>query len=181
MPVTVDEAGLHIHDTSDLYTRIRDSWWRARLWGPAWERVWSYLRLGPPNQPGQLDTAGAMPDVLIEGIEWPRRSNRSTVVMVLRDPEVVASFLPAFLRSSQTSVIAQSVSILRGGQFSSYRMGSDAYHVGALSPLMRVTLLLQEYPALIVLVAVILAVLMAALFRAMLRRSARARLQGNTV
>jgi cellulose synthase (UDP-forming) len=94
---------------------------------------------------------------------------------------VVASFLPAFLRASQTSAIAQSVSILRGGQFSSYRMGSDAYHVGALSPLTYTTLLLQEYPALIVLVAVVLAVLMAALFRAMLRRSARARLQGNTV
>ena len=181
MPVTLDEAGLHIHDTSDLYTRIRDSWWRARLWGPVRERVWSYLQLGPPTQPGQLDTAGAVPDVLIEGIEWPRRSNRSTVVMVLRDPEVVASFLPAFLRASQTSAIAQSVSILRGGQFSSYRMGSDAYHVGALSPLTYTTLLLQEYPALIVLVAVVLAVLMAALFRAMLRRSARARLQGNTV
>jgi cellulose synthase (UDP-forming) len=53
--------------------------------------------------------------------------------------------------------------------------------VGALSPLVHATLLLQEYPGLIVLVAVILAVLMAALFRAMLRRTARARLQGNTI
>jgi cellulose synthase (UDP-forming) len=181
LPVTVDEAGLHIHDTSDLYTRIRDGWWRARLWGPAWERVWSYLRLGPSSQPGQLDIAGAMPDVLIEGFEWPRRSGRSAVVMVLRNPEAVASFLPAFLRVSETSAIAQSVSVLRDGQFSSYRMGSDAYHVGALSPLVHATLLLQEYPGLIVLLAVISAVLMAGLVRAMLSRNARARLQGNTV
>jgi cellulose synthase (UDP-forming) len=98
---------------------------------------------------------------------------------VLRDPTAIPNFLTAFLKSSTSSDISQSVSVLHGAQFSSYRIGSDSYRVGEISWLTWLTMRFQQYPALIVIMAVIFCFLMAALIRAILRRSARERLQGN--
>jgi len=165
LPVGVEESGLHIRDTQGFFRRAEDAWWRVR----GRDRM----------QPGQLWTAGGLPDALIEGIEWPRGSKRSVVVIVLRDQAAIPSFLSAFLKTSQSPAIAQSVSVLDGAQFSSYRIGSDVYRVGEISPLLRLTVLFQEFPWLMVIIAVILCFLMAALIRTMLRRHARARLQGS--
>jgi cellulose synthase (UDP-forming) len=129
-------------------------------------------------QQGQLETEGGLPDALIEGIEWPARSNRSVVVVVLRDQAAIPGFLSAFLGASQSSSISQSMSVLHGAEFTSYRVGSDAYRVGDISPLMRVTIIFQEFPWLIAIVAVAFCFLMAALMQAKLRRRARERLQG---
>ena len=127
----------------------------------------------------QLETAGGLPDALIEGLQWPSDSNRSVVVMALRDHTVVPVFIDTFLKSSQSSDIDQSVSVLHGNKFSSYRIGNDVYHVGTLSPLTRLNILFSEYPWLVVLCVIVFCVLMAALIRAILRRRARVRLQGN--
>ena len=166
LPVGVDETGLHIRDTAGFFEREGGAWWRVRS--------------SDHVQSGQLETAGGLPDALIEGIEWPQGSNRSVVVMVLRDAAVTPSFLSAFLKNSQSSDISQSVSVLHGTQFSSYRIGSDAYRVGDISRLARAVMFFQEFPWLIVVVAVLFCFLMAALIRANLRRSARARLQGDS-
>ena len=128
---------------------------------------------------GQLETAGGLPDALVEGIEWPRGSQHSVVVIVLRDPTAIPNFLTAFLKSSTSSDISQSVSVLHGTRFSSYRIGGDSYRVGEISWLTWLTMRFQQYPALIVIIVVIFCFLMAALIRAILRRSARERLQGN--
>jgi cellulose synthase (UDP-forming) len=165
LPVGVNETGLHIRDTEGLFDRSESSWWRV----PSSDHVES----------GQLETAGGLPDALIEGMEWPSGSNHSAVVIVLRDPTAASNFLAAFLKASTSSDISQSVSVLHDTRFSSYRIGSDMYRVGEISFLARLTMVLQEYPWLIVIVAVIFCFLMAALIRAMLRRSARVRLQGN--
>jgi cellulose synthase (UDP-forming) len=165
LPVGVDEMGLHIRDTSGFFERGGGAWWRVRS--------------SDHVQPGQLETAGGLPDALIEGIEWPRGSNRSAVVVVLRDATVTPGFLAAFLKSSQASDISHSVSILRGSEFTSYRIGTDSYRVGDLSWWTRMVMVFQDFPWLIVLVAVLFCFLMAGLIRANLRRSARMRLQGN--
>ena len=162
LPVGVDEGGLHIHDTRGFFDRA--AWWRVR----GSDRM----------QQGQLETEGGLPDALIEGIEWPARSNRSVVVVVLRDQAAISGFLSAFLGASQSSSISQSMSVLHGAEFTSYRVGSDAYRVGDISPLMRVTIIFQEFPWLIAIVAVAFCFLMAALMQAKLRRRARERLQG---
>jgi len=163
LPVQVDENGLHVHDTQDFLDRA--AWWRNK----APEHL----------QSGQLDTEGGAPDALIEGIEWPARSNRSVVAVVLRDTEAVPAFVSAFLDQSQSSAVAQSVSVLHGDQFSSYRIGNDAYRVGRISPFTKVETIFEDAPWLIAFVTVIFCFLMAAMIQAMLRRRARMRLQGN--
>jgi cellulose synthase (UDP-forming) len=129
------------------------------------------------SQSGQLDTEGGLPDTLIEEIEWPRRSNRSVVAIVLRDAGTASNFVAAFLDKSQTSEIAQSVSVLHGEQFSSYQVGTTSYRVGKISLVTRVAGVFQDAPWLIAIVTVISCFLMSALIQAALRRHARLRLQ----
>jgi cellulose synthase (UDP-forming) len=160
LPVEVDENGLHIHDTQDFLDRA--AWWRHR------DHV----------QSGQLETEGGLPDALIEGIEWPARSNRSVVVVLLRDTGAAPGFVAAFLDHSQSSAISQSLSVLRADQFFSYRMGSDAYRLGRISLLERVTAVFEQAPWLIAVLSMIFCFLMAAMIQTMLRRRARLRLQG---
>ena len=165
LPVRVDSGGLHIQDTQGFFAPLQHAWWKVR----GSEQV----------QSGQLETTNGLPDALIEGIEWPRNSNRSVVVVALRDKTVVPSFLTVFLKTSQSSDIQQSVSVLHGNHFVSYRIGNDVYRVGSLSWWIRLNMLFSEFPWIVVIATVIFCILMAALIRAILRRRARARLQGN--
>ena len=119
LPVGVDGSGLHIQDTQGFFAQLQHAWWKVRS--------------SDHVQSGQLETAGGLPDALIEGIEWPSGSNRSVVVIALRDKDVVPNFLSVFLKTSQSSDISQSVSVLHGSRFVSYRIGNDVYRVGSLS------------------------------------------------
>jgi cellulose synthase (UDP-forming) len=165
LPVMVDGSGLHIQDTQGFFARLQHAWWKVR----SSDRV----------QSGQLETAGGLPDALIEGIEWPRGSNRSVVVVNLRDNAVVPNFLSVFLKTSQSSDISQSVSVLHGSRFVSYRIGDDVYHVGSLSPWIQLNMLFSNYQWLMVVSTMVVCFLIATIVRAMLRRHARSRLQGN--
>jgi cellulose synthase (UDP-forming) len=165
LPVGVDGSGLHIRDTAGFFDRAANSWWRV----PSSDQVHS----------GQLETAGGLPDALVEGLEWPRGSRRSVVAIVLRDPSGAGNFLSSFLKTSQSSDMAQSVSVLHGDRFSSYRIGNDAYRVGEISLMSRAIMFAQQYPGLIVIMAVIVCLLIAAIIRAMLRHRARLRLLGD--
>lgn len=165
LPVKVDGSGLHIQDTQGFFSPLQHAWWKVR----SSDHIVS----------GQLETAGGLPDALIEGIEWPSGSNKSVVLIALRDHSVVPNFINVFLKTSQSSDIEQSVSVLHGSRFTSYRIGNDVYHVGSLSPWVRFHMLFSEFPWLVVISTVIISILLAALVRAQLRRHARIRLQGN--
>jgi cellulose synthase (UDP-forming) len=165
LPVMVDGSGLHIQDTQGFFAPLQHAWWKVRS--------------SDHIQSGQLETAGGLPDALIEGIEWPARSHRSVVIVALRDHNVVPNFLSVFLKNSQNSDISQSVSVLHGARFVSYRIGNDVYEVGSLSTWTQVNMLFSKYPWLIVFSTLFFCFFMAVLIRAMLRRRARARLQGN--
>jgi cellulose synthase (UDP-forming) len=165
LPVSVDGSGLHIQDTQGFFAPLQHAWWKVRS--------------SDHIQSGQLETAGGLPDALIEGIEWPSGSSRSVVIVALRDHNIVPNFLSVFLKTSQSSDISQSVSVLHGTRFVSYRIGNDVYHVGSLSLWTRVNMLFSEFPWLSVVSTLIFCFLMAVIIRAMLRRHARARLQGN--
>ncbi|HEX3967764.1 MAG TPA: UDP-forming cellulose synthase catalytic subunit [Edaphobacter sp.] len=165
LPVGVDGSGLHIQDTQGFFAPLQHAWWKVR----SSERV----------QPGQLETDGGLPDALIEAIEWPAGSNRSAVVIVLRDQDVVSNFLSTFLKTSQSSDISQSVSVLHGSRFSSYRIGGAVYHVGSLSRRVQLKILFEDNQWLMVLAVLGFCLLMAAILRSILRRKARFRLQGN--
>jgi cellulose synthase (UDP-forming) len=99
------------------------------------------------------------------------------VAIILRDSAAVPSFLAAFLAGSQSSEISQSVSILHGSEFSSYRVGDNLYRVGQIGIFTRISNAFQDAPWLIALLTVMFCFLMAALIQAMLRRHARLRLQ----
>jgi cellulose synthase (UDP-forming) len=158
LPVGVEEGGLRVHASEGLLERA--SWWRGRS----------------PGQ-GRLDTAGGLPDATIEGMEWPGGSGRSAVVIVLRDQAAVPDFVSAFLQTAQKTEIGESVSVLHGEQFSSYRIGNSAYRVGETSWLTRLTIPFEAFPWLIAVVTVIFCFLTAILLQAELRRRARVRLQ----
>ena len=164
LPVTIENDGLHIQDTQGFFASLQHAWWKVRS--------------SDHIRSGQLETAGGLPNALIEGIEWPRRSNRSVVVIALRDRDVVPDFLNVFLKTSQSAEIAHSVSVLQSNRFNSYQIGTSVYRVGSLSFLIQATMFFHEYPWVIVLSIVLIALLMAALIRTMLRRHARNRLLG---
>ena len=165
LPVFVDGSGLHIQDTQGFFAPLQHAWWKVRS--------------SDHVQSGQLETAGGLPDALVEGIEWPSGSGRSVVVMAVRDQQSIPSFLTNFLKSSQSSDVSQSVSVLHGTRFVSYRIGNDVYHVGSISAWTWMNLLFSQYPWLVVIAAFIICFLLATLLRAVLRRRARVRLQGN--
>jgi cellulose synthase (UDP-forming) len=172
LPVGLDQNGLHIHDTQGFFSKglfgERRSWWRVDS-SESSDHVVS----------GQMSTSGGLPDATLEGIEWPKGSGHSVVVIALRDHQAQPGFLDAFLKTDQSSDIAQSVSVLHGTTFASYRIGTDIYHGGTLGLWERIKLYSAEYPWLVVIITVIFCFLMAALIRAWLRRHARARLQGD--
>jgi cellulose synthase (UDP-forming) len=161
LPIQVGENGFHENDTQDFLDR--STWWK---------------RWAGHTPSGQIDAQGGMPDALIEGMEWPARSNRSLVAIILRDTSAAPAFLSAFSANSQTSAISQSVAVLHGAQFTSYRLGHDAYRVGQISFLTRLTNTFEAAFWLIALLTILICFLMAALIQAMVRRHARKRLQG---
>ena len=163
LPVGVDKSGLHIHDTEGFFHGPENAWWRVRNSNHV--------------QSGSLETVGGLPDALIEGAEWPRGSARSVVVVLLRDPAAAENCLAAFAQNSQSPAISQSVSVLHGTSFSSYRIGDEAYRVGQIPLLARADIMLAEFPWMIILLAAIFCFLMATLLWAMIRRRARTRLQ----
>jgi cellulose synthase (UDP-forming) len=165
LPVGIDRGGLHVHDTGGFFGKLGNAWWRNN----SSEHV----------KTGELETSGGLPDAVIEGMEWPKNSGHSVVLVALRDHQAQPAFLDSFLKNAQSSDIGQSVSVLRGGDFSAYRVGDEVYHVGSLSWLLRLSMLFAENPFIVAIIIVVICILMAALIRARLRRHARGRLQGD--
>lgn len=164
LPVRIDGGGLHVQDTQGFFTPLQNAWWKVRS--------------SDHVQTGELTMAGGLPDTILEGIEWPNNSGRSVVVIAARDHSVIPQFLSTFLRDSQSSDIAQSVSVLHGDKFSSYRIGNYVYHVGYLSLWARLKMFFTQFSWTVVILVMGFSFLMAGLVRVWLRHRARVRLQG---
>ncbi len=165
LPVKVHGGGLSVEDTQGFFSALAHAWWKVR----SSDRIDS----------GQLETANGLPDALIEGLEWPAGSGRSVVLIALRDHSVAPGFVNAFFKYAQSSDIDQSVSVLHGSSFSSYRIGNDMYHVGSLSSLVRIHMLFSQFPWMMVLLVVMVCLPVASVARVQLRRHARQRLKGS--
>lgn len=165
LPVQINSGGLRVEDTQGFFSPLKHAWWKVHS--------------SDHIQSGQLETSGGLPDALIEGIEWPASKKRSVVVIALRDHTVIPTFLTTFLRVSQSSDIGQSVSVLHGTQFTSYRIGNDVYKVGSLSVLTTLQLFFSRFPWAVVVLVFVACIFLAALLRVWLRRRARLRLQGD--
>jgi cellulose synthase (UDP-forming) len=100
------------------------------------------------------------------------------VLIALRSTVVVPNFLQTFLKVSQSSAVSQSVSVLKGTEFASYRIGGAAYNVGSVSWWVHLELWFEEFPWVAPVMVVAVCFLMAVWLRAMLRAKAQRRLLG---
>jgi cellulose synthase (UDP-forming) len=162
LPVTFDANGIHVKQTFRYLDTLKAYWQKLRG-GASEEDV-------PANADG-------MPELMIEGIESPFFHGRSVVVMSLRNDDAVDDFADVFFERSQSSDIAQTVSLLRNGKFSSYAMDTSIYHVGDIAtyPLMR--LWFVEHFYILLLVVLVLSLVLARYARDYLALLTTARLQ----
>jgi len=136
LPVTLDADGVHVKEAGS-YLRGLQKWWSQKM---TWFN--SLRGMEPESQPSN---AGGAPDMMIEGIQSPYYPGRSIVLLSLRDDDAVDEFANVFLERSQSSDIEHSVSLLRGGKFTSYAMESAVYHVGNVSQYSLVRIWLVEH------------------------------------
>jgi cellulose synthase (UDP-forming) len=160
MPVQFDGSGLRIRPALSLLN--------PRHWFP---------RRTTQDDSGGLTIDGGAPDALIEQFNWPTRSNRSVVAIILHDNAAAQQFAMAFSAVAESTDISQTAAVLRGTQFTALRVAGNQYRVGENTPLERVTRALQEFPWIVAVVAALFCFLIAVLLQARLRRRARFRLE----
>jgi cellulose synthase (UDP-forming) len=106
----------------------------------AWKKL---LRRNQADaQPSNDDV---IPSAVVEGIQSPYAAGRSVVMIALRDDDAEEEFTTAFLDRSQSSDVAHSISLLRGGHFASYDVESSYYHVGDISRYTLMRIWMTEY------------------------------------
>lgn len=162
LPAAPDSKGLHIRDTDGIFAPVQHFWWR--------------IQGRPVPESGQMEVSGKLPDALLEAIQSPYHAGRSIVVVMVREDAAVVPFLTAFGDAVNSSVIAQSVSILHGSSFDSYRLGNSLYHVGRLPLWDLLSIELAEYPYVGAIILLFLCFLLAILVRSWLMGHARRRL-----
>ena len=165
LPVALRSGQIQVHDTQGFFAPLHGhQWWK--------------LKSEEHSESGDL-TAGGTPDAVIEGIQSPYlpRGGRSIVAIHFRDASTFEPFMTTFLDVRQASEISGSVSVLHGGNFQSFRIGSEVYHVGVLPWWTWLTLWFMQVPWLAALIVVVLAFLIAMWTRQWLRGRARSRLR----
>jgi cellulose synthase (UDP-forming) len=173
LPVAVQEEGFSVHETSGFFTAIEHAWWQVAELRPDW-----WWKVGHGKQrSGLLESLGQVPDALIQGLESPWNANRSVVTVTYKNDDAAAQFASAFWKSSVSGDISESVSVLHGSEFSSYRLSDIYYHVGSLPWWSRVRYWLRAFPWLIVLLTFVLGLFVVPWTKAWLDRRAKARLE----
>ena len=133
LPVSFAGGGVDIEQDGGLFATLQDAWW----WLPGLGRA-----AAEPNP----DHFATIPDAVIAGIESPYAAGHSIVLIVLPDRDSEDSWMGAFLGAAQSSAISGGVSVERGGQFLSYKVGRGVYYVGWLPWPLRVHLWLTQAP-----------------------------------
>ena len=173
LPVEVQEHGFSIHDTGGFFSAIEHAWWQVAEMRPNW-----WWRIGQAKErDGLLESLGQFPDALIQGSESPWSSNRSIVSITLRNDSAAGPFVAAFTKFATSGDISQSVSVLHGSEFTSYRLGDRFYHVGYLPWWARVRNWLRTFPWMIVVLTFVLGLFVVPWTRARLDQRAKARLE----
>jgi cellulose synthase (UDP-forming) len=158
--VQFDASGLRIRPTPGLLN---------------WRRWFS--RRTPQDDSGEVTTDGGAPDAVIEQFNWPARSDRTVVAIILHDDAGAQKFDTAFAAAAGSTDIAQTAAVLRGTQFTALAVAGNHYRVGQNTLLERGTRALQQFPWIVAAVAAFFCFLIAVLLQARLRRRARLRLQ----
>jgi cellulose synthase (UDP-forming) len=172
LPVAVHQNGYTIQDSGGIFQTIQHAWWQVAEMRPKW-----YWKLGKDEgRSGVIESVGSLPDAIIQGIESPWHTERSIVTITLKQSESATPFIDAFWKVGESSDISESVSVLHGSTFSSYRVGDRFYHVGQLPWWERLRYWLVEFPWIIVPTTFILGLFVVPWIRLRLDKRARARL-----
>jgi cellulose synthase (UDP-forming) len=170
--VTVQNSGFTVNDTAGFFSFIEQAWWRVSEVRPDW-----WWRLGRVKErSGLMSSLSEFPEALLQGIQSPWGINRSLVTITLKDNDSAKPFLDAFWKRSMSGDISQSVSVLHGNEFSSYRLGTSYYYVGHLPWWLLVRFWIRTYPGLIVAIAIGIALLILPILRLRLRSRVSQRL-----
>ncbi|WP_446742161.1 UDP-forming cellulose synthase catalytic subunit [Silvibacterium acidisoli] len=163
MPVQIlSDGGLKAQDTEGFFAPFRRAWWKIRT---------------RDQQVSGDFSVNVSPDAILEGLESPYSSNRSLVIVRLKDAGSYEPFTVAFLKAAQSSDISGTVSVLHGTEFQSFRLGNNVYHVGRLPLWMAVNLWFTRAPWMIAIGVLAIAAVFAVWIRAWLRKRARQRLR----
>ncbi|MHB8301239.1 MAG: UDP-forming cellulose synthase catalytic subunit [Acidobacteriaceae bacterium] len=163
LPVVLAAQGVQVRHSSAIFAPVQHFWWR--------------IQGRPVPEGGHLGITGELPDALLEAVESPYRPGRSVVLVMVRSDAQVAPFLAAFADAVDGSAIAQSVSVLHGASFHSYRLGDSLYHVGKLPLWDLLSVYLAAFPYLGVLFLLLVCLLLASIAQRWLRQRAVRRLR----
>jgi cellulose synthase (UDP-forming) len=177
LPITVSQDGVSVEETGGFFAAIQSAWWQVAEMRPVW---WWKLSQGQ-QRAGLVASLGEYPDAVIQGIESPWTAGRSVVTITIKNDGATRAFTGAFLKSSGSGSISESVSVLQGGDFTSYRLGDAFFQVGHLPWWTQVRYRLREFPWLVVLLTFILGLFVVPWTRARLDDRTRARLEGRQV
>jgi cellulose synthase (UDP-forming) len=170
--VAVQNDGFTVQGTSGFFALIEQAWWHVSEVRPDW-----WWRLGRVKErSGLMASLSEFPDTLLQGIQSPWGIKRSIVTITLRNDDSVKPFLDAFWKHSMAGDISQSVSVLHGNEFSSYRLGNSYYYVGHLPWWLLVRFWIRTYPGLIVAISIVIALLLLPILLLRLRNRVRLRL-----
>jgi len=172
LPVAVHQNGYTVQDSSGIFHALEHEWWQLAELRPQW-----WWKLGKDEgRSGVIESVGSLPDAIIQGIESPWTHNRSVVTITLKQSESAAPFTDAFWKVSEASDISESVSVLHGTTFTSYRVGDRFYHVGNLPWWEHLRYWFVEFPWIIVPLTFILGLFVVPWIRLRLNRRAKERL-----
>jgi cellulose synthase (UDP-forming) len=162
-----------LRDTGGFFAATENAWWQVAQLRPDW---WWKLGRGSETQ-GLIASLSNNPDAVIQGIESPWSSDRSVILIALGNEGAATNLARAFLKVAGTSNIGESVSVLHGSEFTSYRLGESFYHVGYLPWWLMVRYRLKEFPWLIVVLTFVLGMVVVPWTMVKLNRHAEARLE----
>jgi cellulose synthase (UDP-forming) len=177
LPVTVNQDGVSVQDTKGFFAAVESAWWQVAEMRPDW---WWKVTKGQQKE-GLVANLGEYPEALIQGIESPWDAGRSVIAVTIKNDTAARALTNAFLKSSGTASISDSVSVLQGSEFTSYRLGESFYQVGHLPWWIQVRFWIREFPWLIVLLTFVLGLFVVPWTRARLDRRASARLEGRPI
>ncbi len=173
LPVAVGGQSVSVRDSGGFFAMVQHAWWQIAELRPNW---WQGLKQEEQRK-GLVESLGEIPDALIQGIQSPWGKDRSIVAISYKDDSKTSPFAAAFWKASTSGDISQSVSVLHGATFNSYRLGDRYYHVGHLPIWAQVRSWLREYPWLIVMLTFVLGLVVVPWVKIRLDRHAKARLE----
>jgi cellulose synthase (UDP-forming) len=135
MPVALGARGIQVKPEQGYQAMI------GRVQNSALNKWNSLLGKPPVND---LSTVAGVPDVLIQEAMSPASRDRTIVMVALRQDSSVDPFASVFLDRSQTRDMTGPVSLLIGSKLESYPMAGARYHIGEVTPYVRLRIWFGE-------------------------------------